>query len=133
MSMSADKNYLIEINDRGADVLEYRKVAYLDWTEIELPAEAYFFAFYDEAQRREPVSGWFYLTADPRILTAAEALEEFPDYAETIAQWSGKGVTAFANHAYDLGPSKGGRIIPLLHDCTLIDRKAMTRIWPPSA
>lgn len=131
--MAADKKYLVEINDWSPDVLEYRKVSDLDWTKIEFPAETYFFAFYDEAQKREPVSGWFYLTTDPRVLTAAEALAEFPDYADTVAQWSEKGVTAFANHAYDLAPFKGGRIIPLLPDSTLIDRKAMTKLWPPSA
>lgn len=128
--MSEDKKYLVEINDWAPDILEYREVEGLDWAKIAFQPEAYFFAFYEPGQPRLPISDWFYLTIDPRVLTAEEATAEFPEYADTVSQWAAKGVTEFANHAYDCGSYKGGRIIPLLKGCALIDRKAMTKLWP---
>jgi hypothetical protein len=131
--MSAgDKPYFVEINDWAPDVLEYRAVADQDWRTIAFQPEAYLFAFYERAkgQAHPPVSDWFYLTTDPRVLTAKEALEEFPDYAGTIEMWASHGVKLFGNHAYDHGGKKGGRIIPMMNGIVFIDRKAMTQVWP---
>ncbi|NTF16821.1 hypothetical protein G6L37_00080 [Agrobacterium rubi] len=130
--MSAENAYFVEINDWTPDVLEYRPVADQDWAKIDFPPETYFFAFYERAkgQAHPPVSDWFYLTTDPRILTPEEAAREFPEYAETVALWSEKGVKSFAHHAYEHGEQVGGRIIPLLAGCALIDRKAKTQVWP---
>jgi hypothetical protein len=129
---AAEKPYFVEINDWAPDILEYRAVEDQDWKKIDFQPEAYFFAFYERAkgQAHPPVSDWFYLTTDPRILTAAEALEHFPAYADTVEMWAARGVKQFGNHAYDCDRYKGGRIIPLMNGVVFIDRKAMTQIWP---
>jgi hypothetical protein len=128
--MSADKPYVVEIIDWAPDVLEYRAVADQDWSKIDFPPEAYFFAFYDRARGR-PVSDWFYLTLDPRLFTPEEAAAEFPAYAEEVKLWADKGVKFFANHSYDCDGYKGNRVIPMIPQVVLIDRTAMTQVWPP--
>jgi hypothetical protein len=130
--MSDDKPYLVEINDWAPDILEYRAVSDQDWRKILFQPEAYFFAFYERARghAHPPVSDWFYLTTDPRLLTATEAREQFPEHAETVDLWAAKGVGQFGHHAYDCGAYKGGRIIPLMNGIVFIDRSSMTQVWP---
>ncbi len=130
---AAEKPYSVEINDWAPDILEYRPVADQDWTKINFPPEAYFFAFYERArgQAHPPVSEWFYLSTDPRLFTAEEAIREFPNDADYVQMWADKGVKLFANQAYDHAGYKGGRIIPLIKGSVFIDRQTMTQVWPP--
>ncbi|MNU26971.1 hypothetical protein D3C71_153560 [compost metagenome] len=131
--MSSNSPYLVEINDWAPDVIEYRPADDQDWTKIDFPPEAYFFAFFERAKRasEQIPSTWYYLSTDPRLFTAEEAKAQFPDYADDIALWADKGVTVFVNHAYDCKGYKGDRVIPMTRETVFIDRKAMQQIWPP--
>jgi hypothetical protein len=130
--MSANTPYFVEINDWAPDVIEYRPAADQDWTKIDFPPEAYFFAFFERArgQAHPAVSPWHYLSTDPRLMTAEEAAERFPNYADEIGLWAEKGVSLFGNHAYDCRGYKGDRVIPMTKDSVFIDRETMKQIWP---
>jgi hypothetical protein len=127
--------YIIEINDWTPDVLEYRPVPDLDWKSIQFPDDAYMFVFYDRSQGQPhpPISDWFYLSTDPRLLTPEEAAREFPEYADDVALWASRGAEIFANHAYEYGGHRGTRIVPMIPGIVFIDRTSMRQIWPTAA
>ena len=126
--------YKLEINNFAPDIIEYRAVGDLDWTKVRFPEDAYFFTYYDGEGRpeRQPVTPWYYLSTDPRVLGLDAVKAEFPEYAELAGEWSASkvGVSLFAVHAYDCGGHKGRRIIPLLTDSVLVDARTLRQVWP---
>lgn len=128
--MTTDARFILEFNDWTPDAIEQRPVKDLDWRNEAFPEQTYLFVYFDRDDPRRTVSDWFYLTTDPRILSAEEARQEYPAYADDVTAWAEKGVSSFANHAYSHGQNHGGRVIPLLPNSALIDKATMRQVWP---
>lgn len=125
----------VEFDSPKPETIMIRKVLDDRLDGLVVPDAAIKFHFTRSERGKLPkiVSPFYFLSLEPRVLTAQQAVARRIEDAPSVAGWQRDyEVTEFGVVSWREGPATRSMLIPLTPEIVLLDRKSMAQVWPKS-
>jgi hypothetical protein len=125
----------VEFDSAKPDTIAIRSVKDQSLEGLQVPDGAIKFHFTRTARARLPkiVSPFYFLSLDPLVLTADQAIARRIEDAPSVRSWqSDYEVTEFGVVTWQEGPARRSMLVPLTAEIVLLDRTTMAQVWPRS-
>lgn len=123
----------VEFDSAKPETIAIRRASDQSLAGLVVPPAAIKFHFARTEKGRLPkiVSPFYFLTAEPLVLSSAEAVARSPKDAPSIRLWQQDyDASEFGVVAWHEGPALRSMLIPLTPEIVLLERTTMRQVWP---
>lgn len=123
----------VEFDGPKPSTIAVRSVQTPSLANLRVPEKAIKFHFAQTKRGRLPkiVSPFYFLTLEPLVLTAEQAVVRRMEDATSVLDWQRDyGCKEFGVVAWQEGETRRSMLVPLTQEIVLLDRSTMAQVWP---